>query len=33
MNVLGRGIFNIGVFWDGKTNTITIDTSKDYVEE
>lgn len=25
--------FNIGVFWDGKTNTITIDTSRDYIDE
>lgn len=25
--------FNIGVFWDGKTNTITIDTSRDYINE
>lgn len=25
--------FNIGVFWDGKTNTVIIDTSKDYAEE
>jgi cold shock CspA family protein len=25
--------FNVGVFWDGKTNTITIDTSRDYIDE
>ena len=25
--------FNIGVFWDGKINTITIDTSRDYIDE
>lgn len=25
--------FNIGVFWDGKTNTIAIDTSRDYIDE
>jgi uncharacterized repeat protein (TIGR02543 family) len=25
--------FNIGVTWDGTTNTTTIDTSRDYVEE
>jgi uncharacterized repeat protein (TIGR02543 family) len=24
--------FNIGVTWDGKTNTITIDTSRDYID-
>ena len=25
--------FNIGVFWDGTTNTTTIDTSRDYIDE